>query len=245
MHAGPQAHRGVGIQEPIALFGTVMASREASAAETKSRLAEVLTAHNQGLSPGVLLTPLRATEEPGFHAVFARPEAVVEVARAVADAVFPARIAMGLGRGPLHSGLGRARDDGPPWSSAAELEGPCIQRARAALLDARRRGAWLVASGFGRPADELLSSLFELMGALRSGWTARQAATVAMARGRLQREVAEAFGVSPSVVSESLKASHASSLARAEQAAASALAEYGFQADVPRALLPRPSIGPQ
>lgn len=138
----------------------------------------------------------------GWRCALARPGAVVAVTRELSDAAFPLRLAMGLGWGG-----GRGADY-------------AVTASEKALAMARERGSWLVALGLDEADDAAVSSLFEMMGTLRGTWTARQQATVRAARGRLQREVAREFGVSPSVVSESLKAAFQLPLARAEEAAA-------------------------
>lgn len=125
-----------------------------------------------------------------------RPAEVVAAVTRLADAAYPQRLCFGLGGGERSP-----------------------ERARAALKSARRGGIWLVADGFG-PDDEVLTALFDLIGAVRSRWKGRQARYSAAARGRLQKDVAEEMGVSRSVISESLKSARHESVLRAEAAAA-------------------------
>lgn len=96
-------------------------------------------------------------------------------------------------------------------------------RARA-LRHGKRQGLFLLAQGFGEGRDEVLTGAFAGLGGQLWDWTERQAqfvrailraGVVAMEPGdadlhflpgRKRREVAAAFGVSPSVVTECLQA---------------------------------------
>jgi hypothetical protein len=88
----------------------------------------------------------------------------------------------------------------------------------------------------------MLSYQFELMEAIRSRWTRRQAATVRAARRALGKDVAAEFGVSPSVVSESLKLASYRALQGAERACASLLGQFGCSAEPLGAGLRFPAI---
>ena len=109
----------------------------------------------------------------------------------------------------------------------AQLDGECFHRARAALEQAQSRNSWVVVSGLGERFDESLTALFELMGVVRSGWTRKQALYTAKARSKSQKDVAAESGVSPSVVSESLKAAKFEPLLRAEAAAKRIFGSFG------------------
>jgi hypothetical protein len=64
-----------------------------------------------------------------------------------------------------------------------------------------------------------VTALMNLVGALRSDWTPRQAEVVRAARGRLQIEVAEALDVHASTISRTLAAAHYESVLEGEAAA--------------------------
>ena len=108
---------------------------------------------------------------------------------------------------------------------------------RAALELAQRAGRWVVVDGFARLGvhahlDAALSMHFELVGTLRAGWTPLQAHYAAAVRRELaadgrgaQKRVAESEQVNPSVISESLKASHFDLVQRAEALLAELLRE--------------------
>lgn len=69
-----------------------------------------------------------------------------------------------------------------------------------------------------------MSSLMNLIGALRSDWTPRQAEVVHAARGRLQIEVAEDMKVNASTISRTLAAAHYDVVLEGEAAARQLLA---------------------
>jgi DNA-binding NarL/FixJ family response regulator len=84
---------------------------------------------------------------------------------------------------------------------------------------AKKNSTWLEIAGFTEPSAQVLSALMNLVGAIRSGWTERQAEVVRASRGRLQVETAEELGISPSTVSRTLSAAHASRVFEGEAAA--------------------------
>lgn len=169
-----------------------------------------------------LAAPLAVTAGDEIQGLLLRPGAAVDVLVRLADGLHPVRIAWGLGAGELETDLG---------GDVSLLDGPCFHRARSAVERATKDGAWARAVGLGPAVDRGVSALFRLMGAVRGGWTETQARYVRTVRGRLQKEVAERFDVSPSVVSESLKAARYRELAEAEEAARALLARFGAGAE--------------
>jgi hypothetical protein len=115
-------------------------------------------------------------------------------------------------------------------SGEVELRGEAVERARRSLWKARQGRRHSQIEGVGQTEAQVLASLLDLMGEIRGDWTARQAETVRLARASTGRAVAEALGVSPSVVSESLSAASFRALRRAEDAAGDLFACYGGQA---------------
>ncbi len=187
----------------------------------QGRLAEAAERLDRELGPVHLAGPVRFNAGDELQALLRRPERAMECLLTLTEAAQPARLRAGLGFGSLEVGH---VPEAPEWAAdIARLDGPCFHRARAAIEVARREGAWAQALGAGEALDAGLSSLLELLGRLREAWTERQAVTVAAARGRLQKDVAEEFGVSPSVVSEALKAADFDAVLRAEDAVAALL----------------------
>lgn len=212
------------MQTYFALIGDIVGSRQLDdRAGVQRRLGAELDALNQLDAGEAMAAPLRLTAGDEVQALLVRPDAVVTILTRLDDALHPATMIWGLGRGTLSTDL---------QADVATLDGSCFHRARSALSGARREEAWLRAEGFGAPHDEVLSALFRLMGTIRSRWTDVQARYVREVRGRLQREVAERLGVSEPAVSKSLAAARFATIEEAECAAAALLAWLGG-ADAP------------
>jgi hypothetical protein len=207
----------------LALIGDLVASRlNADRAGVQAALGALLADLNRELGPEVLAAPFVLTAGDELQALFRIPApavgAVQELTDALAITPLEQPIVFGLGLGSLSTG---ALPPPPAQAeSAALLDGPCFHQARAALERAQKGRGWAACGGFGDDYDRVLDGLFELMGAIRGGWTAKQR-LYAMERRRLdqQKEVAEQHRVSPSVVSESLKAASFDAILRGEEAA--------------------------
>jgi hypothetical protein len=157
----------------------------------------------------------------------------------IADALFPVRVAWGLGLGPLSTDL---------LEDVSLLDGPCFHRAREAVEEARRSSRWLRVSGTDGSSGVAASALMNLVAALRSDWTDRQAEVVRAARGRLQIEVAEDLDVHPSTISRTLAAAHYESVLEGETAAREILRSLALDprhgAPAPPSPDPRPVDAP-
>lgn len=165
-----------------------------------------------------LAAPLQVERSGSVQALFRRAEGIARVIAHLGDGVHPYRWVVGVGFGLVDSKF---------RGTTVVLDGSALDRARAALWTARRDRRGAVAVGFGTPDDETLASLIELMDQIRARWTDRQAETVRVARTEKGKDVASRFGVSPSVVSESLKAASFRPLLRSEAALAQLLDRYG------------------
>jgi hypothetical protein len=184
----------------VALIGDVVASRRiAQRAKFQQDLRNLVGQLNQRFA-SALIGPLTLLKGDELQALFSQPLSGVRVVIELADLLFPERIRWGFGYGPL------ATEKLP---ETAQMDGPCFHHARSALEAAQKTDCWLVARGFGETAaslaDLMITDHFALMGAVRNRWTERQAEFVRAARSSLQKNVAKKLGVSPSVVSESLK----------------------------------------
>jgi len=200
-------------------------------ARFQRELQDLLTTVNRGFGRGVVAAPMAITAGDEIQGLFRRPRAVVEVVTRIGEALFPVRLVYGLGWGPLATDLGR---------NVARLDGPCFHEARSALRKAAKDGAWVVAGGFGERADILISALFRLMDEIRSRWKDRQVTYVREARTDLQKNVAARLGVTPSTVSESLKAAGYSALLQGESALEDLLAEFGPETESGASSVARP-----
>lgn len=224
----------------LALIADLVASRESpDRAALQAALAELLETLNSEHA-NALAAPLIQTAGDELQALLRPLEAehALHVIRELSDALygrrFQQRVVFGLGLGALSTGPLPGEGDPP---NAALLDGPCFHRARAALELAQRADRWVVVDGFARLGvhahlDAALSMHFELVGTLRAGWTPLQAHYAAAVRRELaadgrgaQKRVAEAEQVNPSVISESLKASHFDVVQRAEALLATLLRE--------------------
>ena len=203
----------------VALRAEVVAPRKApDAAELRQKLSPVIeeiSRHDLDLG---LATRASLSEEGGAWALFSRPAGAVRVVAELTLAARPYRIAVGLGRGRIYHEL---------RPEALENEGPALHRAEEALTLASRQGRGGAASGFGDLEDVLISSTLTLIAGMRQRWTDRQATYAHAARTMMQKEVAEKFEVSPSVVSESLKAAGLDAVGAGEEALERLLANFG------------------
>ena len=157
----------------------------------------------------------------GVQAVFRTGVGVTRALAELSDRMHPYRWQYGIGFGTFETR--------PDAGAGLVLDGSCLDRARAALWTARRDRRSAVAVGFGSPEDTTLATILELIDQIRGRWTRRQAETVRAARSAKGKEVAAAFGVSPSVVSESLKAASFKPLLRAEKSLTEAFERFGTE----------------
>lgn len=208
----------------LAVTADVVGSRELpDRAVFQRRLVATLASLNEEIGEVRVAAPLRITAGDEVQGLLVDPGAFVDVAVRLADELHPVQAVLGAGWGPLST------DPGP---DVALLDGPCFHRARSALDDARRLGVWARVEGFGETTDGVLSALFQLMGAIRSRWTDKQAGYARGARRELQKTVARRAGVSPSVVSESLKAARFDAVRAGEAAARDLLTKFAYRPEV-------------
>ena len=206
----------------LALIGDLVGSRASDERqEAQETLLGTIRTINADLAPRqVLAAEVALTAGDEIQALLRRPEAAVDVMAAIGDFFYGATSAMvfGLGLGELSTGpIGPAPELAP---NVAHLDGSCFHAAREALERARHRKSWACVEGLEAGDALALESLFELMGAIRKGWANMQGNYAYwMRRKELQKEVAELKGVSPSVVSESLRAAHYEAIRRGEDAA--------------------------
>lgn len=170
------------------------------------------------LGEGILAAPVQIERSAALQALFRRASGIAPFVAHLADTMHPLRWVVGLGFGVVEA---------RPRGENLVLDGSALDRARAALWTARRDRRAAVAVGFGAPEDAIVAGLLELSEQIRGRWTERQAETVRAARQLKGKDVAERFGVSPSVVSESLKAASFRPLVRAEGAIAELLDHFG------------------
>lgn len=204
-----------------ALIGDVVSSRTSpDRSRLQRRLLQEMEELNDRIGPG-LASPLALTGGDEVQGLLARPEDAVEIVVGLSEAIFPERLVFGLGYGALSTEI---------YPDVARIDGPCFHRARSGLGELGDDG-WLTARGFDPAEDRAVTALFALMGAIRARWTEKQLAYARAARRRPQKKVAEEFGVSPSTVSESLKASSFVIVRVGEEAARELLRQFGHTAE--------------
>ena len=213
--------------------GDLVGSRKPASgerAELQATTIKTLEQLNMELAPR-LARPAVLTAGDEIQALFLEPSAAMDFMRILKDELFASAvprqdIVFGVGRGQLSTGILAEA------TSVEHLDGPCFHSARAMLLDAKKRRVWAAFHGFGQPEDQVLSSLFELMGAIRSGWTATQAQYGVSLRVLGKKvDVAREFGVSPSVITESLQASNFNAITGAESAVQELLRTFDRETD--------------
>ena len=112
---------------------------------------------------------------------------------------FPAELRFGVGVGPLETAL---------RSQAIGMDGRCFHNARQAIERATQRRTPVEVQTEGEPAPYEIYSL--LYGVIRSRWTRRQREVVDLSASGLEgREVAEYLSITPSAVSQHLRAAGA------------------------------------
>ncbi len=224
---------------PVALIGDLVGSREEPPAvrqELQRTVAALVREEVERLGPARLAGPLVQTAGDEIQALFRGPDGVVELVSRATERL--------LGRAadrPIAFGIGLGALTTPPLpeppgqiENVALADGPAFHRARAALERARKRREWAVFEGFGATGDLVLDALFQSMWALRGRWTAVQGLYAReMRRLGVQKEVAREHGISPSVVSESLKAASFDVVLASEEAARRALAHFAALAERP------------
>lgn len=187
-----------------------------------ARYAEVLRARWESIGDGAARAAIEASPGGGAGGVEARAARVTEMGFELVLRLQPL---------PLRLGIGGAV--GKEAVALAKAREACAAAARARLF-AQARG--LEAAGAPRGSDAALGGAWAIAGALLRSWTDRQSQFVRwllrdgvldwrrdpprFVKERRRKEVAAAFGVSPSVVTESLQAADVDAFRHALWAAA-------------------------
>jgi hypothetical protein len=218
----------------LALIGDIRRSRELpERAAVQKKLEDAISSLNDVLPSEDLEAAFAITLGDEFQGLLRRPSAVLRAIIHV-EAKLPAvRIRYGLGWGAVATEL---RD------MAMGMDGPCFHLARDAVGLSKEHDRWGTAAGFGEAGDAIVTGLLSLLGAVREGWTVRQAETVALARlASTQREVAAQLSVGPSTVSEALSAAQFGYVQEAERSLELALDWFGGFTDQPPDSTERPN----
>lgn len=222
----------------IAVIGDLVGSREEPAAwrrELNKLVAGALGTLNRDLGPQLLAAPIVQTAGDEIQALFRGPRGPVELIQRLTDFLHGRAerpIAFGLGCGTIFThDVPRAPRQ---LENVALVDGPAFHDARAALERVQKKRGWVACQGLGESGDLILDYIFESMWSIRSRWTALQShRTVQMRELGVQKEVARQEGLSPSVVSEALKAASFSTILAGEEAARRALACFAGTTESP------------
>jgi len=184
----------------FAVIGDLVRSRQlGNRAEVQDRFQDAIEGVNGKALPR-LAVPLKLTSGDEVQGLSLEPEVLMDVIFELSDAVFPAEVSWGLGKGPVATSLKQ---------DVSAIDGPCFHRAREAVERAKATSTWFQARGLPKQDEMVLAGLMNLIGAIRAGWTRRQAEVVRKARSkRNQAELAEDLGVNKSTVSRTLSSAH-------------------------------------
>ncbi len=180
----------------VAVIGDIVESRSLpDRHDVQDRLRIAVSSLNERHA-AVLAAPMAITGGDELKVILQDPALAVDIITGVSEELYPVRLAWGLGRGVLHTS----------WvPDVGALDGPCFHRAREAIDEVNTRDAWVGVKGFSSLDDRLLTTIFRLLGVLRSSWTEVQLAYVRAVRGASQKDVAREFDVTPGAVSQALR----------------------------------------
>ena len=206
----------------IAIIGDVVGSRSAGdRSDLQDRLGgglrDVNTAFVEHIAAEFVLTV--GDEFQGLLSAAGSLDLILATLRMHA---FPAELRFGAGVGELETAL---------RSQAIGMDGRCFHNAREAIERAaeRRTPVEVQAADGSETSFEIYSLLY---GVIRSRWTTRQREVVDLSASGLEgREVAEYLSITPSAVSQHLKAAGAKELRTATE---------GWRAQIESALLKEP-----
>lgn len=183
----------------LAVIGDVVGSRGVQdRKELQRRLRKAIDLVNERFSAGIA-SHFVLTIGDEFQGLL---HSVKEIDRLMAlfrSIVHPVELRMGLGVGRLDTTL---------EPIALGMDGPCFHRARAAIEQAERRATLIEVVA---EAEEACFGIYSLLYAgLRYGWTERQQQVVDLTMGGMSgKSIAAELGITPSAVSQHLRAAEA------------------------------------
>lgn len=201
--------------EYLALIGDVRRSRsKTERGPLQRRLRATLDELNDAYLGDGLVARLTLRRGDEVQGLLDRPPIVVDLLRAVAEALHPTELRWGMGWGGITTDL----------SEDPELvDGPAFHLARGALDEAAQQKTWAVCRGLGS-GDAVVNGYWALLHAVRSRWSPTQLRYVTAARGaQHQKEVAHRYAVTEAAVSKSLSAARFSAVLSGEAGLRAAL----------------------
>lgn len=180
----------------IAVVGDVVGSRQvAERGELQSRLLHTLEQVNEG-HVGVVASRFVITLGDEFQGLLHSAEGVQQILARLRSGVHPQELRFGLGLGRL---------DTPVQPQALGMDGPCFHHARAAVERSERLDTPVeVEAGWPVQAFAIYAALW---GHIRRRWTSQQRRVADLAMSGLEGvEIASLLSISPSAVSQHLRA---------------------------------------
>jgi hypothetical protein len=202
----------------LAVIGDIVGSREV---EDRRGLQHLLRAGIEQINldfSAILASQFILTIGDEFQGLLAKVGRVDGLMGRIRSVVHPIELRFGLGIGEL---------DTPVEEVALGMDGPCFHRARRALERAEEAGTRVEVEAGGHQISFAIYSL--LYTAMRTGWTDRQRQVVDLASsGDSGKRIAGQLGITPSAVSQHLRAAEADAIFSATQLWLRAL-EQAFQ----------------
>ncbi|MEW6568398.1 MAG: SatD family protein [Chloroflexota bacterium] len=194
----------------IAVIGDVISSREtADRSALQERLQAAISVMNE-LFRASLASSFVLTLGDEFQGLLKAPEELARLLARCRVELFPTEVRFGIGVGPL---------DTPLEPLSLGMDGPCFHRAREAVERASNRETYVEVSTTGDSTNQPVFSIYALLSAaLRRRWTERQRHVVDLTMAGLEgKEIAARLAITPSAVSQHLRAAGASAIMEATQ----------------------------
>lgn len=182
----------------LALIGDVVASRQvADRAGLQERMETAIREVNDRYGDRIAASFVLTVGDE-FQGLLITARGLARILATLRVAAFPASLRYGVGVGPLTT---------PLQPRALGMDGPCFHRARAAIERAERTETRVeVDAPTGEPAFMIFATLSS---AVRRQWTDRQRQVHELAMsGETGKSIAARLGISPSAVSQHLKAAN-------------------------------------
>lgn len=201
----------------LAAIGDLVGSRKMDdRSSVQERLRQAINQVNEELAES-LAAPIKLTGGDEWKVLVDNSPRVVDAIDRMSDTVHPAQARWGIGWGKLDTPLSR---------DVGALDGPCFHHARAAIEKAATERSWVRVKGFSPLHNEVLTALFDTLGALRASWTDHQVDYIRAVRGRTQKEAAQKLGISRTGVVKGLGRANYTEYRRGLDALRSLLATY-------------------
>lgn len=186
----------------LAVVADVVGSRQvADRGDLQARLRQALDQVNERFA-GVVASRFVLTLGDEFQGLLRGPDGLHRMLGLLRASAHPVELRFGLGLGRL---------DTPLQRQALGMDGPCFHHARAAVERAERLGTPVeVEAGWEVQAFAIYGGLW---GEIRRRWTARQRQVADLAMSGLEGiEIASMLTISPSAVSQHLRAAGAAAV---------------------------------